>query len=219
MEAARLDHELGSASGNLRAHTEIQGNEGHGHLVLKSMRSRENPIKASSSSSDGTASLQSGAECSITSSTKALQKGVGSDTGILSLCAKDEVCFEDKTSSLGGRCVVLRDEEVARERRLVECVMSDGSAGTKCDGVDACYGIDPDTVGCNSCVGVSACKYAAGPIGEGSCNGNGACYPAAGSIGDGSCIGQWSCFNLKCELNYYYSSFEFKTLAETSRSF
>ena len=78
---------------------------------------------------------------------------------------------------------------------------------------------DVPPVGCNSCVGWYACKDAAGPIGEGSCNRPSACYETAGSIGDGSCSEKWSCLKLKCELNYYYSSsFEFKTLAKTSRS-
>lgn len=189
--AVRLDRELNtSASRSLRPHTKIQDNEGH-------------LIEASSLPSDRTVSLQSGAECYIASSTKALEKDTDSDTGILSLCAKDEVCFKDDTSNLGGRCGVLRDEEVARERRLVECVMSDGSAGTKCVGTDACYGIDPDTVGCNSCVGEYACKNAAGPIGEGSCNGGRTCGFAAGSIGKGSCNEIWSCWAITCELTIF----------------
>lgn len=172
--AVNLDHELNSsASGSLRARTEIQDNDGH--PVLESLLSREGPIKASSSYSDRTVSLQTGAECSIASSAKALD--AASDVGILfSTCVDGEECVKDATSSLGGRCRVRFDKEgyiygdagVAefhRERRLdgacsgdyyacIECTMVDGTAGKKCDGDNACENLNTTAVGCNSCNGL-----------------------------------------------------------------
>jgi hypothetical protein len=38
------------------------------------------------------------------------------------------------------------------------CIMSDGSDGKKCDGYEACSGVNPDNVGCGSCNDESACK-------------------------------------------------------------
>jgi hypothetical protein len=42
------------------------------------------------------------------------------------------------------------------------CTMSDGSAGKKCDGQDACDGMNPNNVGCGSCNGEYACEDAFG---------------------------------------------------------
>ena len=39
------------------------------------------------------------------------------------------------------------------------CTMSDGTTpGKKCDGYEACSGVNPDNVGCGSCNHESACK-------------------------------------------------------------
>lgn len=121
--------------------------------------------------------------------------------GVLASCADFEYCLEDPSSSLGGRCVP-NDQEyvyavVDSHRMLtqcsgewtydcIECTMSDGSAGKKCDGKLACMsgvmggvgvgGINPNEVPCGSCNGKYACSNAVGPIGEGSCNAEGACY-------------------------------------------
>ena len=62
------------------------------------------------------------------------------------------------------------------------CQFADGKPGTKCDGLDACFGIDSSKVGCGSCNGGNACKFGNGTVstdkvnvGENSCNGLMAC--------------------------------------------
>lgn len=117
----------------------------------------------------------------------------GHAMGILSSCADFESCVEDPSSSLGGRCAPSGNAyghgpaKLHPNRKLagcsgdypddcIECTMSDGTtAGRKCDGYDACYGIDPNDVACGACNYLYACSLATGPILEGSCNGWGAC--------------------------------------------
>jgi hypothetical protein len=64
----------------------------------------------------------------------------------------------------------------------------------KCQGENACTGIDPATVGEGSCNGNQACLYATGPIGAGSCNDFAACRQTTGNIGNYSCNGDIGCF-------------------------
>jgi hypothetical protein len=146
-----------------------------------------------------------GMECSLVDSLKAqpeAEQGADADAGLL-VCDNGEVCVEDLTSSLGGRCVKFKDEELANEydeltavdtrhRKLADytriaCTYADGSPnGVKCMGVGACAGIDPDKVQCGSCNGRWACGSMIGwtngnigrtlYVGELSCNGEGACY-------------------------------------------
>jgi hypothetical protein len=44
----------------------------------------------------------------------------------------------------------------------ISCTKSNGEDDVKCNGVRACYGINPDHVGCGSCNGVTACFFATG---------------------------------------------------------
>ncbi|EED89893.1 predicted protein [Thalassiosira pseudonana CCMP1335] len=77
----------------------------------------------------------------------------------------------------------------------ISCTKSNGEDDVKCNGVRACYGINPDHVGCGSCNGVTACLFATGTvIGEESCNDSRACYRTSGAeIEDRSCNGGAAC--------------------------
>ena len=44
----------------------------------------------------------------------------------------------------------------------ISCTKSNGEDDVKCNGVRACYGINPDHVGCGSCNGDRACLFATG---------------------------------------------------------
>lgn len=215
--AVRLDHELASsASGSLRAVNQIQDNEGH--LVLESLLS---PVEGSSSSSDqGTVRFQGGNECSISSSFEASEKDVDSkDMGVLFItCVDGEECFPDETSSRGGRCGVRFDEEgylyddagvaelhrnlavvcASENENCIPCTMVDGTAGKKCDGINACLGINDSLVSCGACVGDFSCLNAVGPIAESSCNGFA------------------TCAGVRCEFKWY-SPIQFKTVANDNR--
>jgi hypothetical protein len=133
------------------------------------------------------ASNKTGAECSFVELLPDQQ--MGADLEVLK-CEDSESCVKDTTSPLGGRCVSKDDVAgslvVDSHRRLaecsgtyagcVECTMSDGiTASKKCDGYNACNGIDPDKVSCGSCNSYEACNGTTGPIGEGSCNNEYAC--------------------------------------------
>jgi hypothetical protein len=147
-----------------------------------------------------------GAECAVVASPETAR----SDVGILvDGCKENEVCVEDNTSSLGGRCIFGLEEGVIKEHRdlassacsgsypndCIPCTMLDGvTAGKKCDGYKACSYVDPAKVSCGSCNGKSACPFAIGPIGESSCN------------------DYKSCYGQSCELNFY-SSIKFINLA------
>jgi hypothetical protein len=77
---------------------------------------------------------------------------------------------EDPASSLGGRCIKLKQDfhkNLAAEshRRLagIPCTYSNGTVGVKCAGYQACsnddFGtqfINPANVGCGSCNGYKA---------------------------------------------------------------
>ena len=66
-------------------------------------------------------------------------------------------------------------------RHLEACTFADGTSGTKCDGLNACVGIDTNKIGCGSCNGNEACGYSFVEttdnviVGENSCNGETAC--------------------------------------------
>eukprot|EP00970_Alexandrium_tamarense_P012599 scaffold2986_cov222-Alexandrium_tamarense.AAC.1 len=99
----------------------------------------------------------------------------------------------------------------------IPCTKRNGKDDVKCNGGGACYGINPDHVGCGSCNGEAACMYATGTvIGEESCNEYGACYKTSGAeIEDQSCNGRSACglspgvvvekgsCNTSYELDYY----------------
>ena len=40
-----------------------------------------------------------------------------------------------------------------RELTGIDCTFDDGSAGIKCSGTNACYDVNPDNIGCGSCIG------------------------------------------------------------------
>lgn len=147
--AADIDHALdGSASGSPRSRTETQG-----------------------------------AKCAFVAPPETRKKDAESDMGILGGCAKNEQCVKDDTSSLGGRCAIVGAEDSvtkAHHRDLsssglrdtnsytndcIECTMSDGTPGKKCDGAYACKNADTKKVSCGSCNGMNACRIVVGPIG------------------------------------------------------
>ena len=105
------------------------------------------------------------------------------DVGVLS-CGVGEVCVEDSTSTMGGRCDVLvpdNDEAAALEpqRELhEEC--------EKCMGNNACSGVvDQSGIGCGSCIGIYACADLASDV----------------TIGDNSCVGELACDRASGEFN------------------
>ena len=143
-----------------------------------------------------------GAECSLKNEFKLNDSDA--DVGILS-CGKEEVCAQDNSSSVGGRCIKVKYSGevkvvVESHRHLAEsCNFLNGTAGIKCDGIDACLGADASKIGCGSCIGDSSCNSISGDatIGENSCVGEKACYEAGGIIGDGSCHDNVACMRLK----------------------
>lgn len=142
------------------------------------------------------ATASRGAECSFLNGFKV--QVTSPDIGIL--CnGVGETCVEDKTSSIGGRCVDLVKEKVIADnhRELVSnCQYKNGTIGIKCDKMYSCYNADPSKIGCGSCIGANACYGVTGYVGEGSCVGANACYTASGNhlnVGDGSCVGREVC--------------------------
>jgi hypothetical protein len=80
-----------------------------------------------------------------------------------------------------------------------DCQFADGTPGTKCDGYDACLGIDSSKVGCGSCHGEEACIHGHGQsttdkviVGENSCNGKWACKGHIAQLDAGVVIGKGS---------------------------
>ena len=123
------------------------------------------------------------------------------DVGVLS-CGVGEVCVEDSTSTMGGRCDVLvpdNDEAAALEpqRELhEEC--------EKCVGDNACSGvIDQSGIGCGSCIGLYSCANLASDatIGDNSCVGELACDSASGKFNIVRLVG-----NSFVNFNIYFSS-------------
>jgi hypothetical protein len=94
-------------------------------------------------------------ECSFISSFNL--RGADADTGILSSCSDPkQVCVEDVTSSLGGRCAFIS----SGSRRLAT------TCTTKCSPASACTGLSQSFIENN--------------IGEGSCCGDQACVGMSG---------------------------------------
>eukprot|EP00956_Cyclotella_meneghiniana_P035659 scaffold116902_cov58-Cyclotella_meneghiniana.AAC.2 len=110
-----------------------------------------------------------GVECTVENSV-IVQKSP--DVGVLS-CGVGEICIEDSTSSVGGRCMVLvADDEPAlelQEERQLSC--------KKCEGNLACYKVDQSRIPCGSCNGVGACYNLSNDV----------------TIGANSCLAQWAC--------------------------
>ena len=119
------------------------------------------------------------------------------DVRVLS-CGVGEVCVEDLTSTMGGRCeiLVIPDDDAAalepqRERQLCK----------KCVGEHACIGVDQSKIGCGSCMGEAACLSLGSDvtIGANSCVGDYACLEASGELRiqyrllDGNKICLWRC--------------------------
>ena len=124
------------------------------------------------------------------------------DTGILG-CGAHDICVEDPTSSIGGRCIALDevgDTTTESPHGLTACTFKNGTSGQKCVGSRACFILGQDQIGCGSCIGTKSCSflYYDVTIGENSCVGEKACfalYPAT-SIGDNSCNGSFACYLL-----------------------
>eukprot|EP00956_Cyclotella_meneghiniana_P016966 scaffold27336_cov35-Cyclotella_meneghiniana.AAC.2 len=138
------------------------------------------------------ASATENKECTVNGVEEVDVQEMSEDVGILS-CDTGELCLEDSTSSLGGRCFSdpSNPVDLGPQRELCE----------KCVGDDACDGLtdsDKANIACGSCIGMRACKDSPGvTIGANSCKGNYACYYAYVNIGDNSCIGVAAC-------NYIY---------------
>ena len=75
------------------------------------------------------------------------------------------------------------DAPTALATKASNCQFADGKPGTKCDGLNACVGIDTSNIKCGSCNGKSACAQTNWPkeiksevfVEENSCNGVDAC--------------------------------------------
>ena len=101
--------------------------------------------------------VASNAECLIAS-----QDSLVVDIGILG-CGHGEVCVVDTFSSMGGRCVLDSQRDLAPFDGTVgiACTFANGTAGTKCKGdVNTCKDItDFSKIGCGSCLGNSKNVY------------------------------------------------------------
>lgn len=81
------------------------------------------------------------------------------------------------------RLALAPTQEQEGRRQLSACTFADGKPGTKCDGLNACVGIDTSNIKCGSCNGKSACAQTNWPkeiksevfVEENSCNGLQAC--------------------------------------------
>ena len=110
------------------------------------------------------------------------------DVGILS-CEIGELCAEDSTSSLGGRCVSISsnpsDLRPQRERDL-QCEKCKGGADVWGDYNEACKEVsdsDKANIACGSCNGFRACNYLKGvTIGANSCVGFNSCRGKTGEM-------------------------------------
>eukprot|EP00956_Cyclotella_meneghiniana_P036576 scaffold127572_cov48-Cyclotella_meneghiniana.AAC.2 len=106
-------------------------------------------------SSRTAAAKKQGVECTL-ANTANVQKSAA-DVGVLSSCGVGELCVEDSTSKMGGRCelvVSFSNGAAALEphRELEGC--------EKCSGSAACSGVaDMSKIGCGSCTGDYACYY------------------------------------------------------------
>lgn len=98
-----------------------------------------------------------GEECSFV---KSPQLRGGADAGILECAELEQMCVEDKYSSLGGRCAL-----IASSRRGLQ-TSNTPACISKCTGVDACSGLSAsfiaDNIADGSCCGFRACKGISG---------------------------------------------------------
>ena len=94
--------------------------------------------------------VSSQAECFIASQESSV------DIGALG-CEHDEVCVADASSSVGGRCHLDSQRELAPFDGTVgiACTFADGTTGIKCKGnSNTCKEVtDFSTIGCGSCIG------------------------------------------------------------------
>ena len=116
---------------------------------------------------------------------------IQADVGILK-CGAHEICVEDFSSSLGGRCVVFANKETSlnSRRQLIACKFANNTDGVKCEGLYACDGVNETLIGCGSCIGDFACSglKAGTTVSENSCVEDFACVSFGGSIGDNCCM-------------------------------
>ena len=132
-------------------------------------------------SSRTAAAKKQGVECTL-ANTANVQKSAA-DADVLSSCRVGEVCVEDSTSKIGGRCELVAsasDEAAALEplRDLQDC--------EKCSGMLACRGVFyKSKIGCGSCIGYSACSN----------------IPSVVTIGNNSCSGVYACSDGRGEWN------------------
>ena len=118
-----------------------------------------------------TASENQGTECSIV--VAGIEVENSPDVKVLS-CNTGEMCVEDSTSSVGGRCVLSGDEIALERPQLgVEKCPEDKP---KCVGINACLGAIEEQISCGSCNGDYACVGVTTFVGENSCKGYKACY-------------------------------------------
>lgn len=79
------------------------------------------------------------------------------DMSILGCGGQGLRCFDDDTSSTGGRCGLVDETSLKvqhhRELAGIACTYANGTAGVKCNGAVACTGLDTSIVGCGSCNG------------------------------------------------------------------
>jgi hypothetical protein len=139
--------------------------------------------QASSSGSIRGGAKTQGDECSFVNAFKV--QGSLADPGILG-CGYGMTCIEDKTSSIGGRCMNLKGEVIEAHRQLTDCTFANGTDGNKCVGDNACTGADESKIGCGSCYGTKSCYQPIGDvtIGENSCHDYVACMYLQGKCID-----------------------------------
>ena len=117
-------------------------------------------------------SKNQGGECT-TFDFDVLNSGVHTSCGM----GMGEMCVEDSTSSIGGRCIVVSGKEIALG---LHC---DLNACRKCE--SGCRGVNPSKISC------------------GFCNADRACWdlPSHFTVGENSCNGRYSCQGAKGELS------------------
>lgn len=182
---------------------------------------------------NGVETAQTSAECTFLNAF--------TDVGILTPCPIG-TCIEDSTSSLGGRCVELFNEEdyysynsgssydggsstggatfgIGTQRHLQTCTLTNGTASTRCTGPLACFNQNYATVACGSCNGKKSCMgmYKA-IVEEGSCNGVKSCYKVYGGDGmvgvndDGYSVVAEGSCNGQYSCGYFMGEFDMSVL-------
>jgi hypothetical protein len=123
-----------------------------------------------------------GEECRFVISSRL--RGYDADTGILECSNPNHICVEDESSSLGGRCALVRmNHRELQTSNTPACTM-------KCTGFEACGGgTDISKIAGGSCCGYKACfGITDTTIAAGSCLGNKACYYASKGQSRSSCF-------------------------------